>query len=291
MLASLAVVPFSDANSSIHMLGYALALLLVEIGVAIGPNRLRAPFFLLGFVQGWISFDWVFLVVLTPLAVELSLPLIRPDERARPRLAIERCVLAAAGFALAHLLHFAEVWAFYGSLSNALADLKDSANYRSGDDTQGIAGFFARVFYRLAHYIISSKPIASPFRHANDEITMHSFRFLGLTLGVWWPLVAMILYVIDRRRRRLGLPEANLLRRWCAIGLIGLGVSCVWYVVMLNHSLVHMHLLYRHLSFCFVLWGIFLAVQAAAPIDRWWARVTGAQPQRSRADHMASAEL
>ena len=292
MLASLAVAPFSDANSSVHMLGYALALLLVEIGVAIGPNRLRAPFFLLGFAQGWISFDWVFIVVLTPLAVELSLPLICPDDRARMRLAIERCVLAAAGFAFAHLLHFAEVWSFYGSFSNALADLKDSAQYRSSgaeNNAREIAGVFARP-HLLAHYIVSDKPIGI-FWPVNNFDIVHSFRFLGLTLGVWWPLVAIILFVFDRRRRWLALPEANLLLRWCAIGLIGLSASCVWYVVMLSHSYVHKHLLYRHLIFCFILWAIFLSVQAAAPIDRWWARVTGARPQGSRADRMAGAEL
>ena len=132
VLASLAVVPFTDANSSVHEYGYALALLLVEIGVAIGRNSLRWPFVLIGFVQGWLSFDQVFLVVLTPLAVELSLPLICPGYKARLRLAIERCILAAAGFALAHLLHFAEVSAFYGSVGAAFADMQDSARWRAG---------------------------------------------------------------------------------------------------------------------------------------------------------------
>ena len=59
----------------------------MEIGLAIGLNRLRWPFLLLGFLQGWLSFDQFFLVVLAPLAVELSLPVIEPGYAARWRLA------------------------------------------------------------------------------------------------------------------------------------------------------------------------------------------------------------
>lgn len=273
MLASLGVVSFSDANSSVHMLGYALAFLLVEIGVAIELNCLRAPFFLLGFLQGWISFDWVFLVVLTPLAVELSLPLISLGYKARLRLAFERGILAAAGFTFAHLLHFAEVWSFYGSFSDAVADLRDSAKFRfSGDDsTEAIAGAFGRLRL-LAHYIFSQKPIVSPFGGRDDVVPIHrSFRFLGLTLGALWPLVATVLGAIDVIRWRRGLPALGLLWRWFFIGLIGLAASCVWYVAMPAHSFVHRHLLYRHLILCFELWAIFLAVLAAGPIERWLA--------------------
>ena len=97
VLASLTVAPFSNAYASLHDYGYALALLLVEIGVAIGLNSSRWPFLLLGFLQGWLSFDQFFLVVLAPLAVELSLPVIAPGYAARWRLAVERCFLAGSG--------------------------------------------------------------------------------------------------------------------------------------------------------------------------------------------------
>jgi hypothetical protein len=263
MLASLLVIPFTDANTTVHQLGYVLALLLVEIGVAVGRNSLRWPFALLGFAQGWLSFDVVFLAVLTPLAVELSLPLIYPGYTARLRLAAERCVLAATGFACAHLLHFAEVSAFYGSFSGALADLHDSARWRTGyDRTNGLS-----ILRGAAHFVVSSYP----FSIHRD----HAFRFLGLTLGVWWPLIAIILYAIELRRKRSGLPALHLLRRWSLLGLIGLGASCAWYVVMPNHAFTNAYVLYRHMILCFELWAIFLAVLAAGPIERWLA---GARP-------------
>jgi hypothetical protein len=74
---------------------------------------------------------------------------------------------------------------------------------------------------------------------------------------------------IDFRRWLRSLRPRSLLLRWCALALIGGGVSSVWWVLMQAHASVHEPLLYRHLSVCFVLWTIFLAVQLAAPIERW----------------------
>jgi hypothetical protein len=273
MLACLAVVPFHDANSSVHFLGYALALLLVEIGVAVGRDRSRVPFLLLGFAQGWLSFDYVFLVVFVPMAVELSLPYICPEHRARLRLALGRCVLAGMGFVLAHLLHFGEVWAFYGSLGDALADLQSSARYRAGiDQAKSTVDYIDTGLALIYYYVVSPYPISVPFWHPAPKFyAVHAFRFLGLTLGVWWLLAAAVMCLVDVRQWLRGLRPLRLLRRWYAIGLIGLGVSCVWWLVMQNHSIVHVHLLYRQMTVCFVLWVIFLAVQLEAPIERWWA--------------------
>jgi hypothetical protein len=272
MLACLTVVPFHDVNSELHFLGYGLALLLVEIGVSIGRSAFRVPFLLLGFAQGWLSFDYVFLVVLAPLAVELSLPCIDSGYRARLRLALERCVLAGAGFAFAHLLHFGEVWAYYGSLGDAVADLSSSARFRSGaDQAGGMANRVATGLALLYYYVLSFYPVNVPFHPAPPFFAVHAFRFLGLTLGVWWPLVAAALFFVDVGRRLRTRRTPDLLPRWCAIGLIGIGSSSVWWLVMQNHARVHEHLLYRHLIVCFVLWVIFLAVQIAAPIERWLA--------------------
>jgi hypothetical protein len=101
-------------------------------------------------------------------------------------------VLAGVGFALAHLLHFGEVWAFYGSLGDALADLESSARYRAGfDQPKGWSipstpawGWFTSSFFL---------PTRSLSRSGINTCTLPSFHFLGLTLGAWWPLVAVLL--------------------------------------------------------------------------------------------------
>ena len=275
LAASLAVVPFHDANSSVHFLGYALALLLVEIGVAIGHGRSRVPFVLLAFVQGWLSFDYVFLVVLAPLAVELALWRTCPGHRPRLRLAAGRCAFAAAGFAIAHALHFGEVWAFYGSLGDAVADLRNSAHYRAnGQEVMDAAQRLTMAMKLLQWYVISPCPVSIPlWRPVQDVCTLPSFRVLGLTLGPWWLLVAVVSLVDNAWRRVRCLGQREFLRDWYIIGVIGIASSCVWWVVMQGHSLVHVHLLYRHLNVCFLLWTMFLAVRIAVPVERHLAKL------------------
>lgn len=276
LAASLAVVPLHDANSSVHFLGYGLALLLVEIGIAIGHGRLRVPFALLAFAQGWLSFDYVFLVVLAPLAVELALWRTCPGHRPRLRLAAGRCAFAAAGFAFAHALHFGEVWAYYGSLGDAVADLRNSARYRAnGQEVMNATQRLTTAVELLHWYVISTCPVSIPVWHpVQDVCTLPSFRVLGLTLGPWWLLVAVVSLADNtwRRIRRLG--QREFLRDWYILGVIGIASSCVWWVVMQGHSLQHPHLLYRHLNVCFLLWTMFLAVRMAAPVEHLLAKLS-----------------
>ena len=65
----------------------------------------------------------------------------------------------------------------------------------------------------------------------------------------------------------------DLLGRWGLIGLIGIVPSCGWFVAMVAHAHFHYAFVYRHLILCFELWAIFLAVQAARPIERWLGRL------------------
>ena len=258
ILASLTVASFSNAYTSLSLYGYALALLLVEIGVAIGLNSLRWPFLVLGFLQGWLSFDYFFLVTLAPLAVEASLPVIEPRYDARWRLAVERCFLAGFGFGLAHLLHLSQVWAYYGSLSQAIGDLQDSARYRAVGEQNLENGWSGTVIANLNHHLF----LGHPFNSAK-------FLVFGLPLGALWILIALVFLAVGIARFRNGPGAFNLLERWALMGAIGVVASCAWHVVMAAHAHFHYAFNYRHLILCFELWAIFLAVQAATPIERW----------------------
>jgi hypothetical protein len=262
MLACVSVTPFSDANSSIHFLGYALALLLVETGIAIGRNASIFPFLALGFLQGWLSFDYVFLVVFAPLGVALALPAIERAEPLRLRLAVLRCTLAGAGFVLAHCLHLLQVAAYYGSVHQAIADLHHSAQYRSGaSQSGGITAYFAKSLILVLYYVVSPTPVSFPFWHSAAEFpkAAHAFRFLGLTLGAWFPIVTASLWIIGKT----SVPDRQLVRRWCRVSLIGLAVSSLWWFAMQSHATIHAHLVYRHVFFCFFLCVLFLAVLIA----------------------------
>jgi hypothetical protein len=266
MLACAALGPFSDANSSIHQLGYSMALLLVEIGIVVGRNRLLLPFALLGFAQGWLSFDRVFQVALAPLAIELAMSLMPGGQQRRPRLALLRCGLAGGGFAFAHVLHFCEVWAYFGSFGQAFDNLHQAASFRAGvDQSWDPGGYLAGVIKLLIYYVVTPHPfsllLSNPgLRHVEN---WDYFRFLGLTLGPWWSVVTFGLAVAARQRQRHGAVDASvLLARWLAVSGLGLGTSMLWVVIMQNHGWTNMYYLYRHLFFWFFLSVLFLSVAA-----------------------------
>jgi len=274
MLACAALPMFSDADSCLHDEGYAFALLLVEIGVSIGVNRLIFPFALLGFFQGWLSFDYFFLVTLVPGAIEWAMPRLDVGHRARKRLALWRCGVAAAGFAFAHLLHFAEVCAFFGSIPAAVHDLADAAAYRTGEF--GPIGRVILTCLVLRHYFIGTYPISTFFWRPDAGIpgNWQVFRFGGLTIGIWWLLLTHLFIAVrlmGKTRRPLDLAKRQIDNDWLVVTLCGVVPCSLWYIVMPEHAFIHEHLLYRHLFFCFFLGLLFCAialVKAQQPILR-----------------------
>jgi hypothetical protein len=244
----------------LHAQGYAFALLLVEIGIAIGTGATVALFALLGFLQGWLTFDYVFLVSVTPMAIELAMRQIEPGYQQRWRLAGVRSMLAAGGFAVAHALHFLQVWAYMGSFGAALQNFTDAASYRAGAEmVHGPFGYLTQVLVNLGLYYYGLHPFSFGFDppDPNDIPDWSMFRFLGLSLGPWWLLMTAGLLLWERLA-----PERNIgaLRlHWHAVCLIGMVATSLWFVVMLNHGSIHRHFLYRHLFLMFFFMVLFVA--------------------------------
>jgi hypothetical protein len=261
MLACATLRLFSDADSYLHDIGYAFALLLVEIGVSVGRNKLVLPFLLLGFLQGWLSFDYVFLVTLVPGATELAMGRLGVGHAARLRLAAWRCVAAGAGFMLAHLLHFLEVWAFFGSFHPALADLTGAASCRAGaSEAGGPLHRFVETFGIIKYYVVGQYPISTFFWRPDAGLpgNWQVFRFAGLTLGIWWVVLTHLFIVLHLLSgRRVSHPARKLDSDWLVVSLCGLVPCVLWYVVMLNHAADHTHYLYRHLFFGFFIGALF----------------------------------
>jgi hypothetical protein len=249
----------TDAFVGLHCQGYAFALLLLEIGCAIGTGRTLWAFVPLGFLQGWLTFDYVFLVTVTPLAIELAMPHIDPQYQRRWRLAFIRSSLAGGGFAAAHMLHFLEVCAYLGSCAAASRDLANAASYRAGADTvHGPVGYLANVIVNLWLYYYGLHPFSIGFAPAiRSEIPSWSmFRFLGLSLGPWWLLVTCGLLVWERLSSEQDI--GRLLRGWHAVCFTGMVTTSLWLVVMVNHGVVHRHFLYRHLFLMFFFMILFI---------------------------------
>lgn len=250
-LATSAVLPVPLVTNMMHGLhyqGYAFALLLVQMLLVLrfyergarSWRRLGSACFALGFLQGWLSFDYFFLVGLCPVPFAALLSDLGRRDSRRVVLGLVGC--AAAGFALAHGLHFLQVVAFRGGLVAAAADLLGSArerfdpgrtpelrNMRVGPaqtDPLVLATFYLQVLAAHPNFF--------------------GFRLGGLLLAL---LACSFLlggrsFPIRVARGRVILRDA---RPWGAALVLGTAVACLWIVSMRGHALAHQHFIPRHL--------------------------------------------
>jgi hypothetical protein len=245
----------------LHDQGYALALTMFEVGIAVGHRRRLVPFVILGFLQGWLTFDQIFLVTFIPLAIELVVASIEAGYRPRWNLAFRRVVLAGGGFAVAHALHFLQVWAYLGSFESAVRDLAGAAAYRSGSETtNGLMGYLSSVAWNLQLYFLGRPALdfESMIPDPADDGRWPMFRFCGMTLGPWWALVTAGLIAWSKLNPK---GKADAVRRgWHSVFAIGLVTSSLWFLVMVNHGGYHERFIYRHLFFLYFVCVLFGAV-------------------------------
>jgi hypothetical protein len=269
VMGACAVTPsVTDGFIGLHYQGYAAALVMIEIAICIGKTASLMPFVILGFFQGWLSFDYVFLVTLVPVALEVAMPRIDPGYRPRWRLAVTRAVLAGAGFGAAHGLHFLQVWGYWGSFGQALRDFGGAAAHRSGSgmiggpiDYLGFAlGNLKAYFYGL-HPLNMALDLPDPGTPENWSM----FRFLGMSLGPWWLLITLGMVVWAELHPKAAGRSTRM--DWYVVCLSGMVPSSAWFMVMINHGDRHRHFLYRHLFFTFFVVTLFGAVT----ICRLWA--------------------
>jgi hypothetical protein len=263
VMGALAATPtVNNAFVGLHSQGYAFALLLLEIAMCVRGGAGSILFAVLGFCQGWLSFDYAFLVCLAPLVIEGAMPRIDSEYQCRWPLAWRRGILAGAGFACAHVLHFAEVWAYWGSFSSAFNDIVTAARYRAGTGSSGgVMGHIVAADQLLNNYYVGAHPFSSDaFRVAADrDPTWLSFRFLGLSLGPWWAAITATLAV----RQFLFHNEnaKSLADDWLRVSFVGFVASSAWFMVMVNHGMMNQPYLYRHLFLVFFVCVLFGAVR------------------------------
>lgn len=271
----------TDGFVGLHYQGYAFALLLCEIGIAIGTNARVAPFGVLGFLQGWLSFDYVFLVTFVPLALELMMPRIDLGCQSRWPLALTRVVLAGAGFAGAHALHFLQVWAYWGSLQAALRDFGGAAAHRAGAAMiGGPLDYLLLTLSSLKLYFYGLHPLNFALSLPDPGVPENwsMFRFLGLSLGPWWLLITLGLILWDEFNTKSADRSPRL--DWHFVCVTGVLTSSAWLLAMPDHAAHHRHFLYRHLFFAFFVAVLF----GAATIRRYWAETT--MPERRPHRHI-----
>jgi hypothetical protein len=258
-LAAFALPLYGNMMLGLHYQGYALALLSIQLGALLllfssGRPLLARDLGLaggLGFLQGWLSFDYFFLVAFVPLPIALLFSDLRTPE-ARRRL-FWLVAAGGGGFAFAHALHFLQVVAFYGDFATAAKDLLAAAAERS-DPTQSTGGeapAWARHPWMMSSiYLFVLSALPNHFGFAVGNVLLPAllalFVLRGVRLSV--PGTALRLEV-----------EPSARPAWALVA--ALGVSCAWISVMSGHAHTHPHFIPRHL---FLAWLVMMLALVCA---------------------------
>jgi len=252
VLVGCAVAPmFSNTMHALHYEGYAFGLLLVQWALLIdlfrvpfesAPKKKWAAFAVLGFVQGWLSFDYFFLVSFSAVPFWLWQRIEEPHAQIR---SLAVCIAAPLiGFALAHGLHFLQVALYYGSLHQATSDFFETALERSGP----VSTWWLILVYGMM--IFASEYIFST-------------ALVGLC-AIGAVLLLLPQGVVTGRNKSWTWKmawETNRKRVW--VLLAALVVSGLWIAVMRAHAMMpsHAFLLARHF-FLFYFFCVLLVVQS-----------------------------
>jgi hypothetical protein len=256
---------FNTYMPGLHLEGYSWAFFLLQMSLLMRtywlcvavPRWCWAAFFLLGFLQGWLSFDQFFVIGL----VAWPLWLLRRSEGAtlsRTHLALP-VFLAFAGFGLAHSLHFLQVAGELGGLSAALAEFRNTAVERVNQAGAVVPQMLQRHMFAFlqadsARVSYLRSLILGLYQYVRDFLRPQAAQFfplfpLAVVLGVLVALFRRIevnLPCSDKSRPlKLSLSWPNN-RRVSWTLFTALFISVVWLLVMPAHSVGNHHITVRH---------------------------------------------
>jgi hypothetical protein len=225
---------FHNYWHGLHHQGYAFSFMLLQLTLVTmmwHHKSVKKIFgypllFLLGFLHGWMTFDYAF------IASFFSLPLFFyfKDEA---ELSIWDFLWVAffsgLGFTAAHGLHFIEVANYYGSYQEAYNDLFKSAQYRANN--YGETGGKVKALRDL-----------SPGAVVKDYLwrTAGRFKYTGVNLinYVWIVLGLKLIKRIDFKIKDYKF-EFNITRSDVFAILTAIFVAGLWSMVMRQHAYIH----------------------------------------------------
>ena len=225
---------------ALHYQGYAQALFIVELALITRwffsnespPVRGLAAICLIAFLQGCLTFDYVFITA--GAAIPLMLLAKAYGRRVDKRAVVVIVIASALSYLTAHLLHFWQVAHLYGSFSAALQDLSVAARHRFGADND--MPYAAKVLAVLITYgqILWFSPTNQHFGPL--------LVFVSGATCIRWRLNRM-----EGRNSPFGLrgiagagtARPALIRK-------SYGIAALWLFAMPSHALIHVHFIPRH---------------------------------------------
>ncbi len=225
--------------------GYVQSLLLLEMALLLHlfftPGRAKnwvwVALFTITFVQGWMAYDYVFLLSLAPVCLWLF----RADFRERDvvRKMVLATVIAAGGFGIAQILHLVQNAMFFGSWQAAWDDLVHAGRKRTVGE-----GSAYRPTFALPHPF--GVWFTYWFRHVNAPPYFDGMFF------AWFGGIFAILVSVKRRvlwhgaNRVFGFAKS---RRVSVALVIALFACAGWGTMLPQHAFVHTHFVPRQYYF------------------------------------------
>jgi len=248
MIILLSIVPMVTSHMhGLHFEGYAHAAFLCELALLVRilflderPSRSGCmALFGLCFLQGWLSFEYVFVAA----AAVVPLALVAREHGARVELRTVLLLLAVSGggFVAAHLLHFLQVATFYGSISAALQDLSSRAAYRFAGEAQ--PPYLVQVAVNLVKYAVVI------WFYPDNQNFPNNGHFGALLF------IVSVLVIL---RRMMSVNGASGLRTGARRGLamlsdkgvvlpmvVAYAIAALWLFVMPSHAYIHTYIVPR----------------------------------------------
>lgn len=242
MIILLSIVPMVTSHMhGLHFEGYGHAAFLCELALLVRilflderPSRgAYMALFGLGFLQGWLSFEYVFVV--SAAVVPLALVARAHGARVELRTVLLLLAVSGGGFVAAHLLHFLQVATFYGSISAALQDFSGRAAYRFAGEAQ--APYLVQVAVNLVKYavVIWFSPNNQHFGALLFIVTL-----LVILRGMMSARGASGLRTGTRRG-----PARLSDKRVVLPMVVSYAIAAIWLFVMPSHANIHTHIVPR----------------------------------------------
>jgi hypothetical protein len=263
-LACLLAPMFTNMTHGLYYQGNAFSLLLVQIAVLVlalgrpGPIGARwiALLFLLGFLQGWLSFDYCFVVAFAAVPIAL---LVAPDgDRHGLRTVLLLVAAPGSGFLSAHGLHFLQSTLYFGGIRGAIEEYAYRA--RKGYDPGEFYGDHPKWFVIYSGVVIFTK--------AYIKYT-HLFSPASILLTEATLAVAVLSRASCRVGRNLRFRASFSARPRMFAGVAtALVIGLVWLFAKPYHAINHVFFVGRHLFLFYFSCCLFIAQATSLRIDR-----------------------
>jgi hypothetical protein len=255
---------FTNITHGLYYHGYAQSLMLLEFSALMLALRRSGPLgvwppavvFLIGFAQGWLSFDYCFVV--TFAAVPLAFLVGPPGEPVAWRKVLTLVLAAGVGFTAAHALHFLQSVTYFGSLQAAVEEYTYRSNKRYGVGTPVEAmSKPAQLLHGLKMYGVAFLKWTVLFSPASIVVMEATAAVLLLSQAT----------ATVRHRLMFELDSSS--RGRDVVGLaLALGVSIAWLFAKTFHALNHLTFNGRHMFLFYFACCLVVARSTALKIVR-----------------------